>query len=339
MATFLLAGGSFVGAFASPASAAPPVDLRAHLVIGSAVPQGASLWIDAGAELVSGTASGITFTVTLPSGTTYVPPTDSNDLELKECRAGVGGRSVTCTFPEPLTAPNTVAQQLEVRVGSTVAPGTRLTFTNTVSSQEADATPEDNTKSGSVLVGEPDRLTVTGFGPTRPVATGEPVTYGFVVRNGGTHTANYLFELQITRDRVVKGIPFCGPDIEVLECTPPPLAAGQSQRFAVTVVYGRARAGTALRLSGRIVSVADVNNPRHTAYVTLRFASAPATGAARPPSGPTSAAPAKSRTTLPVTGPWSIPLTGVGVALVLLGAVLVPVGRRAPASLRGGPGH
>lgn len=123
------------------------------------------------------------FSDSLPAGTTAVSLT------------GPGGTwtctlaTLICTDSASMNANTTATFTLVLKVNSTVAGGSTITQTDSVSSSTSDPNSGNNSASVTTLVADSADLSITNSGSPVPVLAGNNITYTQVVTNAGPSTA------------------------------------------------------------------------------------------------------------------------------------------------------
>ncbi len=135
-------------------------------------------------------ASTITLAETLPANTTFVS------------LSGPGGWACTAVVPyqcsnTTLAFPGSANFSFVVQVGGTVAAGTTISDTASVSSA-SDPNPSNNSASVNVQVADTADISVTNSGTPVPVLAGSNITYTQVVTNAGPSTAASATFTEIT---------------------------------------------------------------------------------------------------------------------------------------------
>ncbi|MEO6821320.1 MAG: DUF11 domain-containing protein, partial [Candidatus Nanopelagicales bacterium] len=253
------------------------------------------------------TASSVTVTDSLASGTTFVSATgpgwtcmNSGDISVRCTRAALASGATAPTI--------TVVVQAPVR-------GATLTDTAVVSSAVKDPNPANNTATATTAVGAVANLALVKTGPATVVA-GQAVTYHLVVANTGPDAATAVRVIDILPSGVryvsASGSGWtCGHDgVISISCTRPTVASG-SQAPVITVVLVAPTYPTSLRNSAVVGAGTydpDTNN-NSSAALTAVTASSSGGGS------------------LPDTGA-GLEIAPLGVVFLLLGGCLVWVTRR-----------
>ena len=201
---------------------------------------------------------------TLPAGTTAFSLTGPAGWT---CVLG----TLTCTDTANLAAnTTTTAFTFVVTVPSTMAQGTNLTQTDTVSSTTGDPNSGNNAVTVGTYVLDSADLSVTNTPAPVPVQAGNNITYTQVVTNGGPSTATSV-SLTETLPANTTAATLTGPagwtcTVATLTCTDPSLAPGTATiTYTVTVTAGTA-AGTAINETANVTSsITDPNTANNTA--------------------------------------------------------------------------
>jgi uncharacterized repeat protein (TIGR01451 family) len=202
---------------------------------------------------------------TLPTGTTATSLTGPAGWA---CNLG----TLTCTDGGNLAAnTTTTAFTLVVSVPATIASGTVLTETATVSSTTGDSNGGNNAATVSTLVSTSADMAVTNTAAPIPVRAGNTITYTQVVTNGGPSTATGV-SLTETLPANTTATSLTGPGawtctLATRTCTDPTLAPGAPATitYVVTVTAGTAP-GTAINETATVSSsVTDPNSANNTA--------------------------------------------------------------------------
>ena len=190
------------------------------------------------------TANAPVFTETLPPNTTAVSLT------------GPAGWTCvlatrTCTDTVNMAANTTAAFSFVVTVNSTVASGTIITQTDSVSSTTGDPNGGNNSASVNIQVADSADLAVTNTASPIPVLAGNNITYTQVITNNGPSAATSVTLTEALPANTTT-VSLSGPagwscNIVTLTCTNPNLAPGApvTITYVVKVVAGTA-AGTAI---------------------------------------------------------------------------------------------
>lgn len=202
---------------------------------------------------------------TLPAGTTAVSLTGPAGWTCTPLA------SLTCTDTGNLAAgTTTTAFTFVVSVPSTLAQGTNLSQTDTVSSTTGDPNTGNNAVTVGTYVVDSADLSVTNTAVPVPVQAGNNITYTQVVTNGGPSTATTV-SLTETLPANTTAATLTGPagwtcTVATLTCTDPSLAPGTATiTYTVTVTAGTA-AGTAINETANVTSsITDPNTANNTA--------------------------------------------------------------------------
>jgi uncharacterized repeat protein (TIGR01451 family) len=202
------------------------------------------------------TARGLQVTDPLPAGTTFVSATAPAGWTLVTPAVG-GSGTVTATNPK-FDNEESVMFTFVVKVGSSVANGTTLTNTASVSSTSDDPSPANNSGTETTLVNEFADLSVIKAASPDPVLAGNDLTYTIEVTNSGPEQADFV----VLSDAVPAGTTFVsatqtsGPAFTLtspatggtgtFKATRSTLAVGATARFTmvVRVAADRANAST-----------------------------------------------------------------------------------------------
>ena len=210
-------------------------------------------------------ATGVVLSETLPANTTFVSLT--------------GPAGWTCTTTSPYTCSDTANLGVNapasftfvVKVNNTVAAGSTITQTDSVTSTTTDPNSANNSATVNVQVADSADLSVTNAASPVPVQAGNNITYTQVVSNAGPSTATSVI--------LTEGLPanttavsLAGPggwtcSLVSLTCTNPSLApsAPATITFVVKVTAGTA-SGTAINDTVTVSSaIADPNNANDSA--------------------------------------------------------------------------
>jgi uncharacterized repeat protein (TIGR01451 family) len=133
------------------------------------------------------TASGVVLTDTLPAGETFQSDTVPAGWSCSTPAVGGTGK-VTCTTSS-VPANKSGIIKLAVKVNSTVAAGTVISNTASVSAQTPDGAPGNNTATAKTTVSKGADLSVTKTASSDPVVAGTALTYTIVLTNKGSGTA------------------------------------------------------------------------------------------------------------------------------------------------------
>jgi uncharacterized repeat protein (TIGR01451 family) len=265
------------------------------------------------------TATTLTVTETLPANTTFV---------------SLSGAGWACTSTAPYTctmaslAANTSAPlTFVVQVTNTVASGSTITDTASVSSSVTDPNLGNNTASISVQVADSADLSITNSGTPVPVQAGNNITYTQVVKNAGpsvastaslteTTPANTVFQ-SITIPSGWSCVTPISGSAGTITCTNPSFAVGSSSFTVVLKVNAGTAAGTAIN------NIATVNSSTTDPILTNNTATAADVVALATQSdlvvansaSPTSVAPGSNVT-------YTQSVTNLGTAIAAAGATL-----------------
>ncbi len=171
---------------AAPAVAAVPAvaDARVTLAAGGEVAPGARLFVEASADLVSGSAAAVVLDVDLPTGVSYVPA-EPNTSVGRFCSAS--GLLVTCRDEQPDVGGGTTAGgRLQLEVARDVPVGTVLAFLARAGVEGAtDPEPGNDTASGSVRVVAERNVAISWGAPSYPARPSADVVLSLSVENRG----------------------------------------------------------------------------------------------------------------------------------------------------------
>ncbi|QNP70740.1 hypothetical protein IAG44_15735 [Streptomyces roseirectus] len=324
-----------------------PLDVEARLYPDSDfVAPGRSLGVRAIAGVNTGTVQRAGLTLSLPPGVTYVK--DIDDATSGSCKPSADGRSLSCT---PNGGVGEVSAYVELKVGADVAPGTVLTFTNTVDIGDAvDSKPENNVRTEKVTVRTPADLGVKWTTkPKGPVKVGQEVLTEVTVTNHGPGAAPLdavSFWMGFDHWPVKSpGYPPCWADPGTMICDVfRELAPGETLKYAFTWKFPKTAAGTEYRVPASLYSANPLDPNRANDKDELVFkivkAGTPKPSPSPKPSGsPTpTPTPSPSSAPSPAGGSGQLAATGAGMpvagltagagALVLTGGALVVARRR-----------
>lgn len=202
---------------------------------------------------------------TLPTGTTAVSLTGPTGWT---CVLA----TLTCTDGTNLAAnTTTTAFTFVVTVPSTIAQGTNLSQTDTVSSTTGDSNAGNNSVTVSTYVLDSADLSVTNTATPIPVQAGNNITYTQVVTNAGPSTATTV-SLTETLPANTTAVTLTGPTgwtctVATLTCTDPSLAPATPATITYTVkVTAGTAAGTTINESASVTSsITDPNTSNNTA--------------------------------------------------------------------------
>ncbi|HEX8710071.1 MAG TPA: Calx-beta domain-containing protein, partial [Pyrinomonadaceae bacterium] len=134
-------------------------------------------------------ASGLTFTDTVPSNTTFVSLSSPVGWTCSTLPAAGGTGQITCTA-STLASAQTNTFTLVVKVDPNVTAGTVISNTAAASSGTNDPAPGNNSDTEQTTVQASARLSVTKTDTPDPVAIGNNITYTITVTNGGPDNAS-----------------------------------------------------------------------------------------------------------------------------------------------------
>jgi uncharacterized repeat protein (TIGR01451 family) len=209
------------------------------------------------------TAAAPVFTESLPANTTAVSLTGPAGWS---CILA----SLVCTDTTTM-ATGSANFTFVVKVNSTVAVGTTITQTDSVSSTTSDPNSGNNSAVASVQVGNSADLSVTNTASPVPVQAGNNITYTQVVSNAGPSNAASV-SLVETLPANTTAVSLSGPagwtcTLATLTCTDPSLASAGSATitYVVKVTAGTA-AGTAINETATVSTTTnDANSANNTA--------------------------------------------------------------------------
>jgi uncharacterized repeat protein (TIGR01451 family) len=203
------------------------------------------------------------FTETLPAGTSAVSLT------------GPAGWTCvlatrTCTDTAAMTANSTANFVFVVSVPSTVASGTSLPQTDSVTSTTTDPNGANNSVTVNTLVADTADLSVTNTPSPVPVLAGGTITYTQVVTNSGPSTATSVSLTETvpanTTAQTLTGSGAWTCNVGTLTCTNPSFAAGSATITYTVLVTAGTAAGTAINQTASVSSaVSDPNSSNNTA--------------------------------------------------------------------------
>ena len=210
------------------------------------------------------------FSDTLPAGTTAVSLT------------GPGGTwtcnqvTLICSDSAAMNANTTATFTLVLKVNSTVAAGSTITQTDSVSSTTVD--PNSNNNSATVNIGVADSadLSITNVGSPVPVLAGNNITYTQVVTNGGPSTATTVSMTETTPPNTnfqsmtsPAGWSCVTPAVGAtgtITCTDPSFAPGTGSFTLKLQVNAGTASGTAINDTASVTSaVTDPNSANNSA--------------------------------------------------------------------------
>jgi len=213
----------------------------------------------------SGQATATTpiFTETLPAGTTAVSLT------------GTAGwtcvlAALRCTDTANMAANTTANFTFVVTVGSTVASGTILAQTDSVSSTTADPNSGNNSATVNTVVADTADLSVTNTPNPVPVQANATITYTQVVTNSGpsTATSGSLVETvpSNTAAQTLTGPAGWSCNVGTLTCSNPSFAPGSATITYTVLVNSGTPAGTAINETASVSSsITDPNTSNNSA--------------------------------------------------------------------------
>jgi uncharacterized repeat protein (TIGR01451 family) len=209
------------------------------------------------------TANAPVFTETLPANTTAVSLTGPSGWT---CVLA----SLTCTDTTTMAGSTTANFTFIVAVNSTVASGTTITQTDSVTSTTGDPNSGNNSAAASVQVGTSADLSITDSASPVPVLAGGNITYTQVVTNAGPSNASGT-TVSESLPANTTSVSLSGPagwlcTLATLTCTNPSLAPGTPATITYVVkVSAAAVAGTAINDTVRVSSSATDPNTTNNA--------------------------------------------------------------------------
>jgi uncharacterized repeat protein (TIGR01451 family) len=217
------------------------------------------------------TANAPVFTDTLPAGTTLVSLAGP---------AGWTCTGLTCTDTTTMPALTTANFTFMVTVGTTVANGTTISQTDSVSSSTGDPNGGNNSATVGVQVAASANLSITNSASPVPVIAGNNISYTQVVTNSGPSAAasatftestppnTTFFSLATIPSSWTCSTPAVGA-AGTISCTNPSFAPGTASFPVVVAVAGSTAAGTAVNDTATIgSSTADPNAANNSATAT-----------------------------------------------------------------------
>jgi len=213
----------------------------------------------------SGQATATTpiFTETLPAGTNAVSLT------------GPAGwtcvlAALRCTDTANMAANTTANFTFVVTVGSTVASGTILAQTDSVSSTTADPNSGNNSATVNTVVADTADLSVTNTPNPVPVLANATITYTQVVTNSGPSTATSVNLVETvpanTAAQTLAGPAGWSCNVGTLTCSNPSFAPGSATFTYTVLVNSGTAAGTAINETASVSSsITDPNTSNNSA--------------------------------------------------------------------------
>jgi len=209
-----------------------------------------------------GTANAPVFTETQPANTSFViltPP------------AGWTCVGLTCTDSTTMAANTTANFTFVVKVLTTVATGTTITQTDSVSTTSVDPNSGNNSATVNVQVGNSADLSVTNTGVPVPVLANGTITYTQVVTNNGPSTATSVtLTNALPANTVAQSL--TGPagwtcTLATLICTDPSLAPGAPATITYVVKVNAATpSGTPVNETATVTTaITDPNAANNSA--------------------------------------------------------------------------
>ena len=209
-------------------------------------------------------ATTISFTDPVPANTTVVSLTGPAGWT-----CSIATTPPSCTIGS-LAANTTANFTFVVKVTATVASGTTITETDSVSSA-SDPNPGNNSATVNVQVADSADLSVTNTASPVPVLAGNTITYTQVVTNAGPSAAASVTLSEVLPANTA-AFSLSGPagwtcNFGTLTCTNPSLAAGSPATITfVVTVSGAATHGTAIKDTVSVSStIADPNLANNSA--------------------------------------------------------------------------
>jgi hypothetical protein len=316
------------------------------------VAPGGRLFVEAYADLVSGSATAVVLTVDLPTGVSYVPAEPTTSVG-RSCSAS--GQVVTCRDEQPDIGGGTMAGgRLHFEVARDVPVGTVLAFAARAGVEGAtDTEPGNDTASGSVRVVAERNVAISWSAPSYATRPSVDVVLSLVVVNHGADPVETVVTVTdptyadgttgLPRT-IVDAVPAdqpgrsCFGDAGMILCTHT-LQGGQQQVVDYVVRIHPADAGhtLAVRAHSDTGSV-DATAADDVAVTRIVVAEAQATASTPPPTGESTVAPHASEPA--TTGSDARGTAGLAMAGILLiagGVAALRLSRRA-ASPRAGLG-
>ena len=208
------------------------------------------------------TANAPVFTETLPANTTEVSLTGPS---------GWTCAGLTCTDTTTMVANTTANFTFVVTVSSTVALGSTIAQTDSVSSTTGDPNSGNNSATVNVQVSTSANLSITDSASPIPVLAGGNITYTQVVTNAGPSAATGT-TVSESLPANTTSVSLAGPagwlcTLATLTCTNPSLAPGTPATITYVVkVSATATAGTAINDTVSVSSsVSDPNTTNNAA--------------------------------------------------------------------------
>jgi len=206
-------------------------------------------------------ATGVVYTVTLPTGTQSISAT------IPQGSCSVGGVTVTCLLP--VLKVDDVAS---ARVTYTPAAVSSIAVQAGVSARETDAVAANNSAAATAAIGEIVDLVVTGSASVTAVDRGASFTYTFQVKNEGPSASSATgLSIALDADATLSGTApsGCTAAAAAITCSFGSLAAGASASVTINAV---ASASGTLRTNGLATHAAaavDANAGNDSAAVDV----------------------------------------------------------------------
>jgi len=202
-------------------------------------------------------AAALIFTDTLPAGTTAVSLTGPGGwtctLATRTCTAATLAANATANFT------------LVVTVGATVASGTVLPQTDSVTSSTPDPISANNSVTVNTLVADTANLSVTNTPSPVPVLANATITYTQIVTNSGPSTATGVSVTETlpanTTAQTLTGPAGWTCTVGTLTCTNASFAAGSATITYTVLVTAGTPAGTAINEIASVTSSITDPNP------------------------------------------------------------------------------
>ena len=202
-------------------------------------------------------------TETLPAGTTAVSLTGPGTWN---CVLA----TLTCTANSAMAGNTTANFTFVVRVGTTVANGTLLPQTDSVSSTTTDPITANNSVTVNILVADTADLSITNTPSPVPVQANATITYTQVVTNSGPSAATSVNLTESvpanTSAQSLNGPAGWNCNVVTLRCTNPSFAPGSATITFAVLVNSSTAAGTAINQTASVSSsITDSNTANNSA--------------------------------------------------------------------------
>lgn len=209
-------------------------------------------------------ATGVTVVDTLPLSTTFAGPTDT-------CSGG--GRTYTCTVA-PLASGDSYELEISVDVDPAVAVDTTLTNIATVSGDQADLFPGNDSATADPLVERQVNLLINKSDDGSPAVAGQQYVFTVVVTNTGPSDAASV----VVTDDLPPGTSYvsagasCSEDSPgTITCDLGDMAAGGETSFDITVaVPSAAQDGVILTNTASVTSAEVASGPQDQETATVQ---------------------------------------------------------------------